>query len=97
MYGNVLLIGGTGYLGSHIAYEFLKQNSGDLYCLIRSKNNVATRYRLLQSLRFYFGNDFVSKMSDRIKVVSRRYSKQCWIKSFLQRFIRSCKKYNDHN
>ncbi len=70
MFGNILVIGGTGYLGSHIIYEFLNQNSGDVYCLIRNKNNVAPRYRLLQSLRFYFGNDFVSKVSDRIIVVS---------------------------
>lgn len=38
--------------------------------MIRAKNNVPTRYRLLQSLRFYFGDSFVSKMDSRIKVVS---------------------------
>ncbi len=68
--GDVLIIGGTGYLGSHVIYEFLKQNSGTAYCLIRNKNNVSPRYRLLQSLRFYFGNDFVSEVEDRIKVIS---------------------------
>ena len=67
---DILVIGGTGYLGSHIIYEFLKQNSGTVYCLIRNKNNVSPRYRLLQSLRFYFGNDFVSKVENRIKVIS---------------------------
>lgn len=68
--GNILITGGTGYLGSHIIYEFLKENQGDIYCLIRQKNNVNTRYRLLQSLRFYFGDKYVDKISDRIKVVS---------------------------
>lgn len=66
-----MLIGGTGYLGAHIAYEFLKKNKGDLYCLIREKQNEPARYRLLQSLRFYFGDKFVEKMSGRIKVVTR--------------------------
>ena len=68
--GNILLIGGTGYLGSHIAYEFLTQNTGDIYFLIRNKNNVPAKYRLTQSLRFYFGDKFVSNMENRIKVVT---------------------------
>ncbi len=67
---DILIIGGTGYLGSHIIYEFLKHNSGNVYALIRPKNNVTPRYRLLQSLRFYFGNEYVSKIADRIIVVS---------------------------
>lgn len=69
-FGNILLIGGTGYLGAHIAYEFLKKTKSDLYCLIREKRNEPARYRLLQSLRFYFGDKFVDKMSGRIKVVT---------------------------
>lgn len=62
-----------GYLGAHIAYEFLKENKGDLYCLIRAKNNEPARSRLLHSLKFYFGDKFVNKMENRIKVVTRRY------------------------
>ena len=73
MCGNVLLIGATGYLGSHIAYEYLVQNKGVLYCLIRAKNNISTKNRLLQTLKFYFGEEFVNNVSSRIKVVSRRY------------------------
>lgn len=58
-----------GYLGSHIAYQYLKENKGILYCLIREKQGEATRERLLQILKFYFGDKFVEKMSERIKVV----------------------------
>lgn len=58
-----------GYLGAHIAYEFLTENTGILYALIRSKDNIPSRYRFLQTLRFYFGAKFVSKMEERIKVV----------------------------
>lgn len=60
-----------GYLGSHIAYEFLKKNKGILYCLIRERKNEPARFRLLQSLRFYFGDNFVNKYDYRIKVVTR--------------------------
>lgn len=58
-----------GYLGAHIAYEFLTENTGTLYALIRSKDNISSRYRFLQTLRFYFGDKFVSKMEERIKVI----------------------------
>lgn len=58
-----------GYLGAHIAYEFLTENTGILYALIRSKDNIPSRYRFLQTLRFYFGDKFVSKMEERIKVI----------------------------
>lgn len=58
-----------GYLGAHIAYEFLTENTGILYALIRSKDNIPSRYRFLQVLRFYFGDKFVSKVEDRIEII----------------------------
>ncbi len=82
MFGNILLTGATGYLGAHIAYEFLSQNKGDLYCLIRAKSNIGTRYRLLQTLKFYFGDEFISRMSSRIKVVVRKYCNKSKFGSF---------------
>lgn len=47
----------------------MTQNKGELYFLIRSKDNIPARYRLLNNLRFYFGDKFVSKMEERIKVI----------------------------
>ena len=40
---NVLLIGGTGYLGSHIIDSFMKNETGIIYCLIREKNGQTSR------------------------------------------------------
>lgn len=40
--GNILLIGSTGFLGIHILENFLKNNSGDIYCLVRLKNKPKT-------------------------------------------------------
>ncbi len=57
-------------MGSHIAYEFLTQNKGNIYFLVRIKDNVPGRYRLLQTLRFYFGDKFVNKNEDRIKTIT---------------------------
>ena len=66
---DVLLIGGTGYLGIHILYEYLKYENGKIYCLVRRKNNEEPLIRLQQKIAFYFGNDYYEKNKDRIQVV----------------------------
>ena len=49
---DVLLIGGTGYLGIHILYEYLKYENGKIYCLVRRKNNEEPLIRLQQKIAF---------------------------------------------
>ena len=66
---NILLIGGTGYLGSHIISTFLKNETGIVYCLIRQKNDESPLYRINRRLEFYFEKDFLNKYSNRIKVI----------------------------
>lgn len=66
---NILLIGATGYLGAHILDSFLMNNSGDIYCLVRSKNNVNYNLRLKNTLNFYFSDKYSGKLSERIHVV----------------------------
>lgn len=66
---NILLIGGTGYLGAHIISSFLKNESGTLYCLIRQKNNESPLYRTNRRLEFYFGKEFLKEYSSRIHVI----------------------------
>lgn len=67
--GNVLLIGVTGYLGSHLIHSFLENEKGDIYCLIRQKDNVIPNERLKNTLTFYFGKNFAEKYKDRIHVL----------------------------
>ena len=67
--GNVLLIGVTGYLGSHLIYSFLKTNNGDIYCLIRQKDNMIPRERLRNTLIYYFGDSFYQKYKHRIHIM----------------------------
>ena len=73
---NILLIGTTGYLGAHIIDEFMKQNSGIIYCLTRPKNNVDPTSRLKQTLNFYFGDKYSNQFSKRIRVVEGDISKE---------------------
>lgn len=73
---NILLIGSTGFLGSHIIDEFLKQNSGIIYCLIRPKNGINPLDRLKQTLTFYFGDKYINEFSKRIQVVTGDITKE---------------------
>ena len=66
---NILLIGGTGYLGVHILNEFLQKEKGKIYCLVRRKDNKDPIVRLQQKIAFYFGNDYFEKYQNRIKVI----------------------------
>ena len=73
--GNVLLIGVTGYLGSHLIYSFLKNETGDIYCLIRQKDNIIPHARLKNTLSYYFGKGFYETYQDRIHIVEGDISK----------------------
>ena len=63
---NILLTGATGYIGSHILDNLLKNTKCNIYCLIRSKNNSDPQTRLLDILRFYFGHKYDKYIFKRI-------------------------------
>ena len=73
---NILLIGTTGYLGIHLIYEFLKQNNGIAYCLVREKNNVDPYNRFKENFVFYFGNKEFIKYESRIKIIKGDITKK---------------------
>lgn len=73
--GNILLIGVTGYLGSHLIYSTLKNTNSDIYCLIRQKNNMIPNERLKNTLDYYFGNSFYEKYKNRIHILEGDISK----------------------
>lgn len=64
--GNVLLTGSTGYLGIHILADFLDNDTGNAYCIVRGKDNADSEKRLFELLRFYFGDKYSG--CSRIKV-----------------------------
>ena len=66
---NVLLTGSTGFLGSHILDALLKNTKCNVYCLIRAKDNNDPQIRLLNTLRFYFGNKYDRQIFNRIIVI----------------------------
>ena len=47
--GNVLLTGATGFLGAHVFDVLMKQETGKVFCLVRSKE------KFIDILHYYFG------------------------------------------
>ena len=56
--GNILLAGATGYLGIHILADFLDNDNGIAYCLVRGKDKIDSTKRLQDLLNFYFGDKY---------------------------------------
>lgn len=65
--GNILLAGATGYLGIHILSDFLDNDNGTAYCLVRGKDKDDSTKRLKELLNFYFGGKYTN--TNRIKVI----------------------------
>lgn len=58
--GNILLAGATGYLGIHILADYLDNDTGIAYCLVRGKNKKDSTKRLKELLNFYFGGRYTN-------------------------------------
>ncbi len=65
--GNILLAGATGYLGIHILANYLDNDNGIAYCLVRGKDKADSIQRLQELLYFYFGDKYAN--AERIEVI----------------------------
>lgn len=64
--GNVLLTGATGFLGAHILDVLLKEETGRVYCLVRSKSEDDRRGRLQELMEYYFDDKYSAEFGNRI-------------------------------
>ena len=64
--GNVLLTGATGFLGIHILYEFIKNEEGNIYCMLRKGSFDSCEERLIDLMDYYFDEDFTNLIGSRI-------------------------------
>ena len=74
---NVLLLGGNGFVGTHILYELAKHHNGKIYCIIRDKNGESGYDRFLKILHFYFGNELDSLINHKIYVIVGSILEEC--------------------
>ena len=67
---NVLLTGCPGYLGIHILADLIKNTKLNVYCLVRYKDKQSAKNRLIEKLKFYFGNQILDYFENRIHVIT---------------------------
>ena len=73
---NVLLLGSNGFVGMHILSEFIKLDKGNIYCIVRDKDNISARDRFLKALHFYFGETFDKYLDKRIIILKGDITKE---------------------
>ena len=73
---NVLLFGSNGFVGMHIINSFIKNDSGNIYCVMRDKNSNSALDRFINTLHFYFGNTLDPYINKRIFIIKGNITKE---------------------
>ncbi len=70
--GNVLLTGGTGFLGIHILIELLSRPEvcDTVYCLVRPKGKLTAEKRIITNLFYYDCTDASQLLGEKLVVLS---------------------------
>ena len=63
---NILLTGVTGYLGIHILEEFIRNENGKVYCIIRNEPGLSINNKIIQKLKYYFNEKYSDLINKRI-------------------------------
>jgi thioester reductase-like protein len=64
--GNVLLTGVTGFLGAHVLDALMREETGKVYCLVRSGEKSDRRGKIHEILKYYFGDKYEKEFGNRI-------------------------------
>ena len=64
--GNVLLTGVTGFMGVHVLYEYLKNEEGTIYCMLRKGQFDSCEERFIDLMSYYYDEDFTDLIGSRI-------------------------------
>ncbi|HJO94007.1 MAG TPA: amino acid adenylation domain-containing protein [Victivallales bacterium] len=69
-YKNILLTGGTGFLGCHIFKELYQTQNSNIVLIIRGNKDNSPRQRFLKKCKYYFGINFSKEieLSSRIEI-----------------------------
>jgi len=65
----VLLTGATGFLGIHILREYIENEDGKIYCIVREDPGIKAETKLKQKLNYYFGEKYDHLINKKIFVV----------------------------
>lgn len=67
--GNILLTGATGFLGIHVLRELLENETGNIYCFIRSNKVLSGIERLKSLLFYYFSTEYDELFEQRLHII----------------------------
>ena len=67
--GNVLLTGATGFLGIHVLKEFIENENGSIYCMLRKGRHTTPENRLKTLLFYYFSENYEELFGSRVNVI----------------------------
>ena len=79
---DVLLLGGTGYLGCHVLHELILHHEGRLWCFVRPGKEESGEQRLRGMLKYYFGDDYASLFGKRITIIEGDATDPAALKAF---------------
>lgn len=68
--GNILITGATGFLGIHLLDSFIRNEKGNIYCIVREDPGLTAQAKLHQKLNYYFGNKYDKLLGKRIFAVT---------------------------
>lgn len=74
--GDILLTGSTGFLGIHVLANYLENDNGTAYCIIRGNDEQQAGNRLEELLRYYFDGKFLEFLGNRIVVLCGDITKE---------------------
>ena len=68
-YKSILLTGSTGYLGIHVLRQLLYSTKCDINLLVHGKNEDEAEQKLVDKLKYYFGDNLYDQYKERINVI----------------------------
>ena len=67
--GNIMITGATGYMGAHLLAQYLDEEKGTAYCLVRKGRYPTSGDRLKNMMFYYFGPRYNAVFDERVKAV----------------------------
>ena len=66
--GNVLITGATGYMGAHLLAQYLNEETGTAYCMLRKGKFDSAKQRLQNIMYYYFDDRYEQDIQSRVEV-----------------------------
>ncbi|MBQ6381886.1 MAG: amino acid adenylation domain-containing protein [Clostridia bacterium] len=66
--GNILITGATGYMGAHLLAQYLMEEKGTAYCMLRKGKFDSAKQRLQNIMYYYFDDRYEKEIQERVEV-----------------------------